>query len=111
MQLEFNYERMTMTLAICAMARAIVAKIVTIQLINVKRKAVEIVNHSRLQALRDLNKVQSRKHVPDRKQLKLEDEREKKRTQILKPKTSCPSLKKAETERQQQCAAIRGTVE
>ena len=48
MQLEFNYERMAMTIAICAMAGAIVAKIVTIQLINVKRKAVKIVNHSRL---------------------------------------------------------------
>ena len=77
MQLEFNYERMAMTLAICAMARAIVAKIVTIQLINVKRKAVEIVNHSRLQALRDLIKVQSRKHVPEREQLKIEAKREK----------------------------------
>ena len=68
--MEFNYERMAMMLAISAMAGAIVAKIVTIQLINVKRKAVEIVNHSRLQALRDLNKVQSRKHVSDREQLK-----------------------------------------
>ena len=40
MQLEFNYERMTMALAIGAMAGAIVAKIVTIQLIDVKRDAV-----------------------------------------------------------------------
>ena len=111
MQLEFNYERMAMMLAISAMAGAIVAKIVTIQLINVKRKAVEIVNHSRLQALRDLNKVQSRKHVSDREQLKLADKREKNRAQIRQLKNELSEFKKAETERQQQRAAIRGTVE
>jgi len=94
MQLEFNYERMALMLAISAMAGAIVAKIVTIQLINVKRKAVEIVNHSRLQALRDLNKVQSRKHVSDREQLKLADKREKTAPKYASSKTSYPSLKK-----------------
>ena len=109
--MEFNYERMTMTLAIGAMAGAIVAKLVTIQLINVKRKAVEVVNHSRLQALRDLNKMQSRKHVSDREQLKLEAKREKNRAQIRKLKNELSEFKKAETERQQQRAAIRGTVE
>ena len=98
--MEFNYKRMAMTPAICAMAGAIVAKIVTIQLINVKRKAVEIVNHSRMQALRDLNKVQSRKHVSDREQLKLEDKREKNRAQIRKLKNELSEFKKAETERQ-----------
>ena len=109
--MEFDIERIAMTAALVAMAGAVLAKMVTQQLINVMRKAIEVVNQSRMEAIRELNKAQSHKNVSDREQLKLETKLKKTRTKLRKLKGELSEFKKAESERQKQRAAMRGTVE
>ena len=92
--MEFDIERIAMTAALVAMAGAVLAKMVTQQLINVMRKAIEVVNQSRMEAIRELNKAQSHKNVSDREQLKLETKLKKTRTKLRKLKANCPSLRK-----------------
>jgi F0F1-type ATP synthase membrane subunit b/b' len=108
---EFNFERIAMTAALICMVGAIVAKMVTMQLIKVMRKAIEVVNQSRLEAVRELNKAQSKKNVSGREQLKLEGKRKKIRTKLRKLKGELSEFKKAESEKQKQRAAMRGKVE
>ena len=111
--MEFNFERIAMTAALICMVGAIVAKMVTMQLIKVMRKAIEVVNQSRLEAVRELNKAQSKKNVSGREQLKLEGKRKRKkiRTKLRKLKGELSEFKKAESEKQKQRAAMRGKVE
>ena len=109
--MDFNFERIAMTAALCAMGGAIAAKMVTMQLIKVMRKAIEAVNVTRMETMRDLNKVQSRKNVTDREQLKLQGKRKKTRTKLRKLKSELSEFKKAESERQKQRAAMRGQVD
>ncbi len=109
--MEFNFERIAMTAALICMVGAIVAKMVTMQLIKVMRKAIEVVNQSRLEAVRELNKAQSKKNVSGREQLKLEGKRKKIRTKLRKLKGELSEFKKAESEKQKQRAAMRGKVE
>ena len=109
--MEFNFERRAMTAALICMVGAIVAKMVTMQLIKVMRKAIEVVNQSRLEAVRELNKAQSKKNVSGREQLKLEGKRKKIRTKLRKLKGELSEFKKAESEKQKQRAAMRGKVE
>lgn len=108
--MEFNFERIAMTAALICMVGAIVAKMVTMQLIKVMRKAIEVVNQSRLEAVRELNKAQSKKNVSGREQLKLEGKRKKIRTKLRKLKGELSEFKKAESEKQKQRAAMRGKV-
>ena len=75
------------------------------------RKAIEVVNQSRLEAVRELNKAQSKKNVSGREQLKLEGKRKKIRTKLRKLKGELSEFKKAESEKQKQRAAMRGKVE
>ena len=108
---ELNFERLAMIAALVAMAGAIVAKMVTMQLIKVMRKTIEVVNQSRLEAVRQLNKAQSKKNVSGREQLKLENKRKKIRTKIRKLKRELSEFKKTESERQKQRTAMRGKVD
>ena len=106
--MEFDFERIAMSAALLAMGGAVAAKMVTMQLIKVMRKAIEAVNQSRLEAHRELNKTLSRKNVSDRDQVKLEGKRKKIKTQLRKLKGELSEFKKTESERQKQRAAVRG---
>ena len=106
--MEFDYERITMSAALLAMSGAVIAKIVTMQLIKVMRKAIEVVNNSRLEAHRELSLTLSRKNVSDRDQVKLQNKRKKIQTQIRKLKGELAEFKKNESERRKQRVAVRG---
>ena len=106
--MEFNFERIAMSAALFAMAGAIVAKMVTMQLIKAMRKAIEAMNQTRLKARRDLGKVQSKKNVADHEQLRLQGKHKKAHTQLHKLKSELSEFKRTESEKQKQRAAVRG---
>lgn len=106
--MEFNLERIAMSAALLAMAGAIVAKMVTMQLIKATRKAIEAMNQTRLEAMRDLGKVRSKKNAADHEQQSLQGKHKKAHTQLNKLKSELSEFKRSETEKQKQRAAVRG---
>ena len=77
---ELNIERIAMIAALIVMGGAVIVKIVTMQLMKAMQRSIEVVNQSRIRAIRELSKAQSLK------------------SELL-------SFKKAESERQKQRAA------
>jgi len=108
---EFNVERIAILAALFAMAGSIAVKIVTIQLLKGMRKAIEALNQRLLEARRNLGKAKSSTNVNDREQLKVQGNHNKVSTQLHKLKSELSELKRTESEKQKQRAAMRGKLE
>ena len=92
--MELNFERLAMIAALVAMAGAIVAKMVTMQLIKVMRKTIEVVNQSRLEAVRQLNKAQSKKMSPAASSSSSKTSARRSAPRSASSKENCPNSKK-----------------
>ena len=103
--MELNIERIAMIAALIVIGGAVIVKIVTMQLMKAMQRSIEVVNQSRIRAIRELSKAQSRKNITASEQHKLVSKRKKIRTL----KSELLSFKKAESERQKQRAAARGS--
>jgi len=104
---ELNIERIAMIAALIVMGGAVIVKIVTMQLMKAMQRSIEVVNQSRIKAVRELSKAQSRKNITASEQQKLVSRRKKIRKKIRTLKSELLSFKKAEAERQKQRAAAR----
>ena len=58
--MELNIERIAMIAALIVMGGAVIVKIVTMQLMKAMQRSIEVVNQSRIRAIRELRKAQSR---------------------------------------------------
>ena len=105
--MELNIERIAMIAALIVMGGAVIVKIVTMQLMKAMQRSIEVVNQSRIKAVRKLSKAQSRKNITASEQHKLVSRRKKIRKKIRTLKSELLSFKKAEAERQKQRAAAR----
>ena len=65
-------------------------------------------NQSRLEAMRDPRKAQSKKNVTDHEQLRLHGKHKKVHTQLHKLKSEFSAFKRTESEKQKQRASVRG---
>ena len=102
--MELNIERIPMIAALIVMGGAVIVKIVTMQLMKAMQRSIEVVNQSRIRAIRELSKAQSRKNITASEQHKLVSKRKKIRKKIRTLKSELLSFKKAESERQKQRA-------
>ena len=59
--MELNIERIAMIAALIVMGGAVIVKIVTMQLMKAMQRSIEVVNQSRIRAIRELSKAQSLK--------------------------------------------------
>ena len=59
--MELNIERIPMIAALIVMGGAVIVKIVTMQLMKAMQRSIEVVNQSRIRAIRELSKAQSLK--------------------------------------------------
>ena len=98
--MELNIERIAMIAALIVMGGAVIVKIVTMQLMKAMQRSIEVVNQSRIKAVRELSKAQSRKNITASEQHKLVSKRKKIRKKIRTLKSELLSFKKAESERQ-----------
>ena len=105
--MELYIERIAMIAALILMGGAVIVKIVTMQLMKAMQKSIEVVNQSRLKAVRELSKAQSRKDLTASEQHKLVSKHKKIRKKIRTLKSELLSYKKAESQRQKQRAAAR----
>ena len=102
--MELNIERIPTIAALIVMGGAVIVKIVTMQLMKAMQRSIEVVNQSRIRAIRELSKAQSRKNITASEQAKLVSKRKKIRKKIRTLKSELLSFKKAEFERQKQRA-------
>ena len=69
--MELNIERIAMIAALIVMGGAVIVKIVTMQLMKPMQRSIEVVNQSRIRAIRELSKAQSRNNITASEQHKL----------------------------------------
>ena len=65
-------------------------------------------NQTRLEAMRDPRKAQSKKNITDHEQLRLQGKHKKVHTQLHKLKSELSEFKRTESEKQKQRASVRG---
>jgi len=105
---ELNIERLAMLATLAIMGAAIVAKMITLQLLRHMESTIAAVNQKRVEIHRELQRAVSKKNTNDRDVAKFEGKKKKIRRQIRKLRSELNEFQKKESDRQKQRAAVRG---
>jgi len=103
-----SFEIITMVVALIIMFGAVVAKMVTSQLINRMQNSISAVTQSRQKAMGQLKMAQSQKKVAEQNKIMLAKKKEKIEKKISRLKKELSGMKEEAESRQKTREAMRG---